>query len=95
VPLCSFTLWRRALIDKVPILRARRLAGTLLAPQLAGQKSIGQQPKLTREEAASVLALGKRVACKLAWMFSMLIASMPCHVDETLTVPDARRLPYM
>jgi hypothetical protein len=40
-----------------------------------------------------VLALGKRVACKLAWMFSMLIAPMPCHADETVTVPGARRLP--
>jgi hypothetical protein len=40
-----------------------------------------------------VLALGKRVACKLAWMFSTLIAPMPCHADETVTVPDARRLP--
>ena len=84
-PLCSFILWRRASIDRVPILILR--AGLLSACDTAGQK-LGQQPTRELREELSYVGQTDRLQA------GMDVFDVDCvHADETVTVPDARSLP--
>jgi hypothetical protein len=83
-PLCSFILWRRASIDRVPILILR--AGLLSACATASQKS-GQQPTRERRDELSCVGQTDRLQA------GMDVFDVDCvHADETVTVPDARSL---